>query len=341
MPNTTPMLRVAAGEFSMGSERFYPDEGPIHVVEVAAFELDAHPVTNTQFAEFVDATGYVTVAERPLDPADFPGVSVEDLVPGGLVFTPTSGPVDLNDWRAWWSWGAGANWRQPYGPESDIEGRGEHPVVQVAFEDASAYASWAGKRLPTEEEWEFAARGGSRDGLTYAWGNEVRLDDHLMANTWQGRFPYLNTGADGWRGTSPVGSFPANGYGFFDLIGNVWEWTTTYYSPRHYVAEGSVDSATVPTGNPMIPPTGATNLLTPSAVSASSHDGCGCGCGPGEDDRRAASAEPGSAIPRRALKGGSHLCAPEYCLRYRPAARSPQSDDSATTHIGFRCARSL
>ncbi len=299
----------------MGSERFYADEGPIHTVHVDAFELDAHPVTNAQFAEFVEATGYVTVAERPLDPADFPGVPAEDLVPGGLVFTATAGPVDLDDWRGWWSWGAGANWRHPYGRVSGTESHDEHPVVQVSFDDASAYAAWAGKRLPTEEEWEFAARGGSRDGLTYAWGNEVRVDDRLMANTWQGRFPYLNTGADGWRGTSPVGTFPPNGYGFFDLIGNVWEWTTTYYSPRHYLEE---DEAATTSG-----------------------DGCGCGCSPGEDARRAASAEPGSRIPRRALKGGSHLCAPEYCLRYRPAARSPQSDDSATTHIGFRCARSL
>ncbi len=306
----------------MGSETFYADEGPVHRVRVATFELDVHPVTNAQFAEFVGATGYVTVAERPLDPADFPGAPTDDLVPGGLVFTPPRGPVDLDDWRGWWTWGAGANWRHPYGPASGIEGRGEHPVVQVSFEDASAYAAWAGKRLPTEEEWEFAARGGSPDGLTYAWGNEVRIDDRLMANTWQGRFPYLNTGADGWRGTSPVGSFPANGYGFFDLIGNVWEWTTTYYSPRHYVDDG-------PTGLP-----------TPASATAPD-DGCGCGCSPGEDARRAASAEAGSRIPRRALKGGSHLCAPEYCLRYRPAARSPQSDDSATTHIGFRCARSI
>jgi formylglycine-generating enzyme required for sulfatase activity len=334
------MLRVESGEFSMGSETFYADEGPIHTVRVAAFELDAHPVTNAQFAEFAEATGYVTVAERPLDPADFPGVPAEELVPGGLVFTPTRGPVDLDDWRGWWSWGAGANWRNPYGPGSGIEGMGDHPVVQVSFEDASAYAAWAGKRLPTEDEWEFAARGGSPDGLTYAWGNEVRLDDHLMANTWQGRFPYLNTGADGWRGTSPVGSFPANGYGFFDLIGNVWEWTTTYYSPRHYVADDAVDRASVPAHSPLVPPAGATSLLPPAAAAPSADD-CVCGCGPGEDARRAASAEPGSRIPRRALKGGSHLCAPEYCLRYRPAARSPQSDDSATTHIGFRCARSL
>lgn len=334
------MLRVDAGEFLMGSETFYPDEGPIHRVSVAAFELDVHPVTNDQFADFVLATGYVTVAERPLDPVDFPGVPEEDLVPGGLVFTPTAGPVNLDDWRQWWAWGAGANWRQPYGAGSSIEGRGAHPVVQVALEDATAYATWAGKRLPTEEEWEFAARGGTSDGLTYAWGDHVRVDDRLMANTWQGRFPYLNTGADGWRGTSPVGTFQPNDYGFVDLIGNVWEWTTTYYSSRHYVDAGAVVQGTQPTDSPLIPPPGTTSLLG-STPAANTDDGCGCGCSPGTDPRRAASSEPGSRIPRRALKGGSHLCAPEYCLRYRPAARSPQADDTATTHIGFRCARSL
>ena len=317
---TSSMIRLSGGRFRMGSNAFYPEESPEHITDVAAFDLDRHPVTNAQFAAFVADTGHVTVAERALDPVDFPGVPVEDLIPGALVFTQTPGPVDLGNWRQWWSWEPGAQWRHPFGPESDLTGKDDHPVVHIAFEDASAYAAWAGKRLPTETEWEFAARGGSDDATPYAWGREPRVDGALMANTWQGRFPYLNTGADGWVGTSPVGSFPANPFGFSDLIGNVWEWTSSYFLPRHEVP--SIDTRT--------------DLL---ATAGTAGEGCACGCSPGDDARRAGSMEPGSRIPRRALKGGSHLCAPEYCLRYRPAARSPQADDTATTHIGFRCAR--
>ena len=302
MTDLTEMVLLQGGTFTMGST-FYPDESPVHERTVAAFEIDRHPVTNAQFADFVDATGYVTVAERPLDPADFPGADPADLVPGGLVFRPTPGPVDLRDWRQWWTWGAGASWRHPFGPESSIDDRLDHPVVQVSFEDASAYAAWAGKRLPTEAEWEFAARGGL-DGALYTWGDEPDAPGELGGNHWQGSFPFRNTGANGWVGTSPVGSFPPNGYGLFDCAGNVWEWTTDYYTERHIVP-----------GTEFAEAGGRPDLLA------------------------AASAEPGSRIPRRALKGGSHLCAPEYCLRYRPAARSPQADDTATTHIGFRCAR--
>ena len=315
----TQMVRLDAGSFAMGSNAFYPEEGPVHDRAVASFEVDVHPVTNAQYAAFVAETGYVTLAERPLDPAQFPGVAPADLVPGGLVFVPTRGPVDLRDWRQWWTWGAGASWARPFGAGSTIEGREDHPVVQVAFEDAEAYASWAGKRLPTEVELEYAAQGGS-SGTTYAWGEELRPGGALMANTWQGSFPWHNTGAAGWVGTTPVGTFPANGYGLLDCIGNVWEWTTDFYTDRHAPAE----SAQRP-------------------VDLLAADGCGdgCRCGPTSRDeaRAAASAEPGSSIPRRVLKGGSHLCAPEYCLRYRPAARSAQADDTATTHIGFRCAR--
>jgi len=314
----TPMLRIEGGTFRMGSNEFYADETPVHERTVADFELDLHPVTTEQFAAFVADTGYVTVAERPLDPADFPGADPAELVPGGLVFTPTAGPVDLRDWRQWWRWGPGASWRHPFGaaPEGEpafdaLAERPTHPVVQVSFEDASAYAAWAGKRLPTEAELEFAARGGL-DGARFAWGDEEfprdaeHPDGRLMVNRWQGSFPYRNTGAEGWVGTSPVMTFPANGYGLYDVTGNVWEWTSDFYTERHVVpgaADAAVDAGTRP------------NLLA------------------------AASAEPGSRIPRRVLKGGSHLCSPDYCLRYRPSARSPQADDSATTHIGFRCAR--
>ena len=308
------MTRIEGAEFSMGSAAFYADEGPVHLARINSFELDEHPVTNTQFAAFIDATGYRTVAETPLDPTEFPRLSGDELQPGGLVFTRTAGPVDLGDWRAWWSWTPGASWRHPLGPSSTIAGRDDHPVVQVSHADADAYATWAGKRLPTEAEWEYASRGGNSSSFVYAWGNEVRVGDALMANTWQGAFPYLNTGANGWEGTSPVGSFAANGYGLVDMIGNVWEWTSTYYSDRHS-----------PTAN---------------VAAVGVQQATGCACSPA-DTARAASSEPGSVIPRRALKGGSHLCAPEYCLRYRPAARSPQADDTATSHIGFRCARSL
>ncbi|WP_308467148.1 formylglycine-generating enzyme family protein [Rathayibacter soli] len=346
------VVTVPGGMFLMGSESFYADEGPVHEVTVASFELDVHPVTNAQFARFVDETGYVTVAQRPLAAEDYPGVDRADLVPGGLVFTGSRGPVDLSDWRQWWSWAPGADWRHPFGPGSSIEGRERHPVVQVSFEDASAYAAWTGKRLPTEAEWEFAARAGAPAEWPYAWGAEPRVDGALMANTWQGRFPYLNTGADGWIGTSPVGSFQPNANGLVDMIGNVWEWTSTYYAPRHDVPVGRVLGLTdVSVANAANAATSATDATGEAALAASGSCGDGCACGPDaaslartgvdEQQARARSAEPGSAIPRRALKGGSHLCAPEYCLRYRPAARSPQADDSATTHIGFRCARSL
>ncbi|HWI31740.1 MAG TPA: formylglycine-generating enzyme family protein [Microbacterium sp.] len=297
------MIAIPAGTLRMGSAEFYPEEGPVHERVVDAFELDVHPVTNEEFDAFVTASGYVTVAERELDPGDFAGADPVDLVPGSMVFTPTSGPVDLRSWRHWWRWQPGASWREPAGPGSSIEDRLRHPVVQVCFEDASAYARWSGKRLPTEVEWEWAARGGLV-GARFAWGDDERPDGRLMANTWQGSFPYRNTGAEGWVGTAPVGTFPANGFGLVDMTGTVWEWTSDYFAPRHRIP-GSV---------------------TPDA-------------GPRANLLASASVEPGSRIPRRVLKGGSHLCSAEYCFRYRPAARSAQSEDTATTHIGFRCAR--
>jgi len=270
-------------------------------VTVAPFAIEPHPVTNAEFAEFVDATGYVTIAERPMDPALYPGVAQEDLLPGALIFRPTAGPVNLNDWRQWWDWAPGAHWRRPYGADSDIADRLDHPVVQIAYPDAGAYAAWAGRRLPTEAEWEYAAGAGAT--TAYAWGDEPTVDGTVMANTWQGRFPYRNDGAQGvgtsrWIGTSPVGTFPPNEFGLFDMIGNVWEWTTTLYSARGHVIDAPPSSCCPIPADP-----------DPSVIQC--------------------------------LKGGSHLCAPEYCLRYRPAARSPQSQDSSSTHLGFRCVADL
>jgi formylglycine-generating enzyme required for sulfatase activity len=294
------MVRIGGGSFRMGSQAFYPEEQPVTSVEVESFEIDRYAVTNRDFTRFVEATGYVTTAEQPLDPADLPGAVLDDLGAGSLVFVPTSGRVDLADWRQWWRWVPGAGWRHPRGPQSSLDGLDDHPVVQISFRDAMAYAAWAGKRLPTEAEWEYAARGGL-DGATFAWGEEPNGPGRLWANTWQGDFPYRNTGAAGWVGTAPVGTFPPNGYGLHEMTGNTWEWTSDFWTDRH----------------------------TEPAPA--------CGCSP--DRERSASVAPGEATPRRVLKGGSHLCAPEYCLRYRPAARSPESEDSATTHIGFRCVR--
>lgn len=295
-------MLLPGGSFMMGSDDFYPDERPAHEASVDPFWIDTHQVTNADFAEFVADTGYLTVAERALDPVDFPDLDREDLVPGSMVFTPTLGPVDLRDWRQWWRWQPGAQWRHPEGPDSSIDGRMTHPVVQVAYEDAAAYAAWSGKRLPTEAEFEYAARGGT--DTAFAWGDEAHPGGVAQANSWLGRFPYDDQGPYGGS-TAPVGSYPANGFGLFDAIGNVWEWTTDYYLPRH-----------------QLPGAAAVEREHRSELLA------------------AASAEAGSRMPRRVLKGGSYLCSPDYCLRFRPSARSPQADDSAATHIGFRCARS-
>lgn len=286
------LVTLPGGRFLMGSDAFYPEEGPVHEVEVAPFALARYAVTNAEFAQFVHETQYLTVAERPLDPELFLHDRVASLEPGSLVFTPTDCAVDLGDWRQWWRWLPGASWRNPRGPGSSIEGLDQHPVVQIALEDASAFAAWAGSRLPTEEEWEYAARGGL-EGATFTWGEEP--NDGTRANTWQGRFPYENNGARGWVYTAPVGTFPPNGFGLHEMTGNTWEWTMTVWTDRHRMP-----------------------------------DSC-CPRGSGRSD----GATGGSLV----LKGGSHLCAPEYCLRYRPAARSQQSADSATTHIGFRIAR--
>jgi len=295
------MVPIPAGTLLMGSEDFYPDERPVHERPVAAFLIDRHEVTNADYAAFVEATGYVTVAERDLDPAGFPGADPADLVPGSMVFTPTGGPVDLRDWRNWWRWQPGASWRHPFGPGSSVADRQRHPVVHVAYEDAVAYATWAGKRLPTEAEHEYAARGGLV-GARFAWGDEPYPDGVAQANSWLGRFPYDNQGVGD---AAPVGSYPANGYGLYDMIGNVWEWTSDFYTPRHLrLSDNPVDAGK------------RQNLL----ATASAQEGF-------------------PEIPRRVLKGGSQLCSPDYCLRFRPAARSPQAEDTGMSHIGFRCAR--
>jgi len=290
----------------MGSDDHYPEEAPAHDVVVDGFWCDRAPVTNDQFAEFVDATGYVTVAERPLDPADYPGAPAENLVPGSMVFTGTPGPVDLRHLQQWWAWIPGACWRHPEGRSSGAGDRGNHPVVHVAHEDAVAYAAWSGRVLPTEAEWERAARGGL-DGAVFAWGDEARPDDQLMANTWNGDFPWRNSLADGFARTSPVGSFPPNGFGLHDVTGNVWEWTDDWYAASHEVAAGACCAPVNPMG--------------------------------GTERASLDPAQPQFAIPRKVIKGGSHLCADSYCLRYRPAARRPQPIDTGMSHIGFRTVR--
>jgi formylglycine-generating enzyme len=304
-PPAKDMGWVPGAEFSMGSDDFYPEERPIHRVAVDGFWMDEHPVTVAEFRRFVKATGYVTLAERPPDPADYPDADPELLVPGSLVFHMTPGPIDLDDYRNWWSWTPGARWRHPEGPGSTLHGRERHPVTHVAYEDAAAYAAWASKELPTEAEWELAARGGL-EGKIFVWGDEFAPKGKMMANTWQGEFPWQNLVLDGYEGTSPVKTFPPNGYGLFDMAGNVWEWTSDFFVPQH---PDEVE-------HPCCMPT------NPRVTSPEQSFDLGA---------------PGETIPRRVTKGGSHLCAPNYCLRYRPAARSGEAVDTSTGHIGFRC----
>lgn len=292
------MVWIAPGTFRMGSDRFYPEEAPVRDVRVGAgFWIDARAVTNAEFARFVRKTGYVTVAERAPDAADFPGAPPENLVPGSLVFRMTAGPVDLRDYTQWWAWVPGASWKHPEGPGSSNASRPDHPVVHVAWEDVNAYGEWAGKRLPTEAEWEYAARGGV-DDKDFVWGDDMEPGGKPAANTWQGAFPWKSTARRG-PGTLAVGSFAPNGYGLFDMAGNVWEWTSDWYVADRGVA--------VPccAGDPR----------------ERSYDAC----------------QPHVRIPRKVLKGGSFLCSPEYCLRFRPAARSPQMIDTGMSHLGFRC----
>ena len=298
------MQRLRGETFAMGSDLHYPEEAPVRRVAVGDFWVDETLVTNAAFAQFVAATGYVTLAEIAPDPRDYPGMDAAMAKAGSAVFAPPPGPVSTRDASVWWRFVFGADWRHPLGPDSSIDDRMDHPVVQVGYADAAAYARWAGKALPTEAEWEFAARGGLQ-GMPFAWGDELFPEGRSMANFWQGQFPWENTLQDGFEGTSPVRAFPANGYGLYDMIGNVWEWTSDWYA--------------VATAEP------AKSCCGPSrarlASEAESHDPL----------------TPHLKIGRKVLKGGSHLCAPNYCQRYRPAARFAQPIDSPTSHIGFRC----
>jgi formylglycine-generating enzyme required for sulfatase activity len=297
------MVWIPGGTFLMGSNHHYPEEAPVHKAQVDGFWMDTTPVTNAAFRRFVEATGYVTLAERIPNAADYPDAKPELLVAGSSVFKKSGKPVDLNNHYNWWHWVPGADWRHPTGPQSSLKGRDQHPVVHVAWEDVAAYAQWAGKELPTEAEWEFAARGGL-EGAEFAWGDELTPGGKFMANTWQGDFPYRNLMSDGFAGTSPVGVFPPNGYGLYDMIGNVWEWTTDWYG-LHHTPNKACCTVTNPRGGDL-------------EQSYDPH-------------------QPGIRIPRKVVKGGSHLCAPNYCQRYRPAARMAQQVDTGTCHAGFRC----
>jgi formylglycine-generating enzyme required for sulfatase activity len=300
------LVWLAGRTFTMGSNKHYPEEAPAHPVTVDGFWIDAVPVTNRQFASFVKATGHVTVAERAPRASDYPGALPNMLRAGSLVFTQPKAVVgpDINQW---WSFKFGADWRHPYGGRTDIRGKLDHPVVHVAYSDAMAYAAWAGKDLPTEAEWELAARGGL-DDAEFAWGDELSPEGNLMANTWQGTFPTLSTKPDGADRTSLVGSFPSNRYGIYDMIGNVWEWTSDFWSTRH--PEPASHSCCIPS-NPR------------GGDAEASYD----------------PRQPAIRIARRVLKGGSHLCAPNYCRRYRPAARHAEPEDTSTSHVGFRCVK--
>lgn len=299
------MIFVPGGVFAMGSEAFYPEEAPVRRVRVDPFWIDETPVTNAQFGAFVEATGHVTFAEIAPDPKDYPGMLAGMDRAGSLVFDPPPSSVDLRS-LSWWSFRFGASWRHPQGPESSLDGLDDHPVVHVSHSDAEAYARWAGKHLPTEAEFEIAARGGL-DGVEYAWGDELAPGGVMLANYWQGPFPHDNTLEDGWLRTSPVRSYPPNGYGIHDLIGNVWEWTDDWFAmPK--VERKKPGHCCIPSN-----PRGGTRG--------------------GSMDRKA----PSGKTPRKVLKGGSHLCAEAYCQRYRPAARYAQPIDTTTGHVGFRC----
>jgi sulfatase modifying factor 1 len=305
------MIWISGGEFSMGCK--LPSEGvctmatmnavndaqPIHRVYVDGFWMDRTDVTNEEFAKFVEATGYVTIAERTPTKEQYPTARPEDLVAGSPVFTPPPRPVPLDDYFQWWRYVHGANWRHPTGPDSDLQGKEKYPVVQVAYSDAAAYAKWAGKRLPTEAEWEFAARGGL-SGKTYAWGDELKPGGKWMANIYEGQFPVKDTGEDGYAGIAPVAQFPANGYGLYDMAGNVWQWCSDWYRPDYY--EGLRRAGVAVARNPQGP-----------------------------------DSSPGDDQPQRVQRGGSFLCTDQYCTRYMMGTRGKGDEDTGNNNVGFRC----
>jgi formylglycine-generating enzyme len=301
----TGMKFIPGGTFRMGSDKHYAEEAPSHRVTVDGFWIDETPVTNAQFRKFVDETGYTTFAEIAPKAEDYPGALPHMLKAGSLVFSAPAKPVGLADWSQWWEFRFGANWRHPYGKGTWTKGIENHPVVHISYQDAEAYAEWAGKKLPSEAEWEFAARGGL-EGAEFAWGAELMPGGKYMANTWQGLFPHENLKLDGFDRTSPVKAFPPNGHGLYDMIGNVWEWTTDWYSLKH-VADAP-KACCIP-----VNPRGASKEASFDPL------------------------QPQIRIPRKVLKGGSHLCAPNYCRRYRPAARHAEPIDTSTSHVGFRC----
>jgi len=296
---TPKMVHIAAGTFMMGTDdAAFPDAHPVHKVSVKEFWLDEHEVTNHEFENFVKATNYITVAERQLDPKDYPGVPAESLVPGSAVFYQTGQPVSLNDPLQWWKYIPETSWKHPLGPESNITGKENYPVVHVCYEDAMAYCKWAGKRLPTEAEWEYAAQG-KQPGLKYYWGNELKPGGKWMANIYQGDFPSHDKGEDGFAGIAPVKSYPPNGYGLYDMDGNIWEWCNDFYRPDYYAK------------SPVNNPTGPADSFDPDEPTA----------------------------VKRVQRGGSFLCSDQYCIRYRPGSRGKGEVTSGSNNLGFRCVK--
>ncbi|NQD69476.1 formylglycine-generating enzyme family protein [Sphingobacterium shayense] len=294
------MVRIVGGKFQMGSANF-ADAQPIHEIEVSSFLMDEHEVTNAQFAKFVKETGYVTLAERPLDPKEFPGVDPKMLVPGSAVFMTPQNVTSLNDHLQWWSYVPGASWKNPEGPESNLKGKDAHPVTQLAYQDAEAYAKWAGKRLPTEAEWEYAAKAGKHVDEMYYWGSEKKEKGKWLANIYQGTFPTNNTTEDGFETTAPVKSFPSNAWGLYDMEGNVWEWCSDFYRPDYYALSDKID------------PKGPKDSHDPQ--------------------------EPGAI--KRVQRGGSFLCNDQYCERYKAGSRGKGEQNSPTNNVGFRCVKDL